>query len=64
MGVQGAGGVGVYKRATLMVVLRVCGVVVMEQVPRGSRHDMKRGAGVASDDGGGGCAAKGAWGQW
>jgi hypothetical protein len=34
------------------------GVVVMEQVPRGSRRDKGRGAGVA----GGGCAAKGKWG--
>jgi hypothetical protein len=28
---------GVYRRAALMVVLRGWGVVVMEQVPRGSR---------------------------
>jgi hypothetical protein len=34
-----------------------CGVVVMEQVTRGSRRDMGRGH-VAGDDGGG-CAAKG-----
>jgi hypothetical protein len=39
-----------------------CGVVVMEQVPRGSRRDMGRGTGVTGNDGGGGCAAKGVWG--
>jgi hypothetical protein len=33
----------------------------MEQVPHGSRRDMGRGA-IAGDNGGGGCAAKGAWG--
>jgi hypothetical protein len=38
-----------------------CGVVVMEQVPRGSRHNKGKGAGVAGRDGGGGCTAKGAW---
>jgi hypothetical protein len=39
-----------------------CGVVVMEQVTRGSGCDRgEGGAGVAGDDGGG-CAAKGAWG--
>ena len=38
-----------------------CGVVVMEQVLRGSGCDKGRGPGVAGDDGGGGCAAKGAW---
>jgi hypothetical protein len=54
MGVEGAGG-GVYRRAACKVVLG-CGVAVMEQVRwRG------RGPGVAGDDGGGGCAAKGAW---
>jgi hypothetical protein len=37
MGVEGAGG-GVYRRAVCEVVLR-CGVVVMEQVPRGSGCD-------------------------
>jgi hypothetical protein len=31
----------------------------MEQVPRGSKHDKRRGDGVAGGDGGGGCAAKG-----
>jgi hypothetical protein len=36
-----------------------CGVAVMEQVPRGSKHDKRRGDGVAGGDGGGGCAAKG-----
>jgi hypothetical protein len=35
-----------------------CGVVVMEQVTRGSRRDMGRGGPVAGDDGGG-CAANG-----
>jgi hypothetical protein len=35
-----------------------CRVVVMEQVPRGSRRDMGRVA-VASDDVDSGCAAKG-----
>jgi hypothetical protein len=34
--------VGVYRRATLMVMLG-CGVAVMEQVPRGSRCDKGRG---------------------
>jgi hypothetical protein len=53
MGVEGAGG-GFYRRAG---VLGGCGVVVMEQVTRGSRRDMGRGP-VAGDDGGG-CAAKG-----
>ena len=38
-----------------------CGVVVMEQVLRGSRCDKGRGDGVASGDGGGGCAAKVVW---
>jgi hypothetical protein len=38
-----------------------CGVVVMEQVTRGSRCDMGRGDGVAGGDGGGGSAAKGKW---
>jgi hypothetical protein len=56
------GGGGIYRRAALMVVLGVCGVVVMEQVPRGSKHDKERGDGVAGSDGGGGCTAKGKWG--
>jgi hypothetical protein len=43
MGTEGASG-EFYRRATLMVVLGGCGVVVMEQVPRGSRRDMGRGA--------------------
>jgi hypothetical protein len=34
---------------------------VMEQVTRGSRCDGGEGGPVAGDDGGGGCAAKGAW---
>jgi hypothetical protein len=38
-----------------------CGVVVLEQVPRDRRYDRERGVGVAGGDGGGGCAAKGAW---
>jgi hypothetical protein len=38
-----------------------CGLVVMEQVTRGSRHDMGRGDGAAGGNGGG-CAAKGKWG--
>jgi hypothetical protein len=42
MGTEGASG-EFYRRATLMVVLGGCGVVVMEQVPRGSRRDMGRG---------------------
>jgi hypothetical protein len=41
---------------------RGCGVVVMEQVPHGSRRDKGEGDGVAGDDGDGGCAAKGKWG--
>ena len=41
--------------------MRGCGVVVMEQVLRGSKHDKGRGDGVAGGDGGGGCAAKGVW---
>jgi hypothetical protein len=40
-----------------------CGVVVMEQVPRGSRCDKGRGP-VAGDAGGGGSAAKGGVGRW
>jgi hypothetical protein len=40
-----------------MVVLGGCGVVVMEQVPCGNKHDKGRGAVVA----GGGCVAKGKW---
>jgi hypothetical protein len=47
---------GFYRRVVCEVVLG-CGVAVMEQVTRGSKHDKGRGAGVA----GGGCAAKGAW---
>jgi hypothetical protein len=39
-----------------------CGVVVMEQVPCGSRCDGGEGGPVADDDDGGGCAAKGMWG--
>jgi hypothetical protein len=50
-----------YRRAVCEVVLG-CGVVMMEQVTRGSRCDRERGSGVAGDDGGGGCAAKGKWG--
>jgi hypothetical protein len=38
MGVEGAGG-GFYRRATLMVVLGGCGVMVMEQVPQGNKCD-------------------------
>jgi hypothetical protein len=49
---------GIYRRAGVLG----CGVVVMEQVPRGSKHDKGRGDGVAGGDGGGGCAAKGKWG--
>jgi hypothetical protein len=60
MGTEGAGG-GVYRRAACEVVLRGCGVVVMEQVLRGSRCDKDKGA-IAGGDGGGGCAAKGVWG--
>ena len=56
MGVEGAGG-GFYRRAGVLG----CGVAVMEQVRRGSGCDKGRGPGVAGDDGGGGCAAKGAW---
>jgi hypothetical protein len=56
MGTDGAGG-GFYRRGACEVVLG-CGVVVMEQVPRDSRRDKGKGAGVA----GGECAAKGAWG--
>jgi hypothetical protein len=59
MGVEGAGG-GFYRRAGVLGG-RGCGVVVMEQVTRGSRCDMGRGDGVAGGDGGGGCAAKGKW---
>jgi hypothetical protein len=53
MGVEGADG-GFYRRAGVLG----CGVVVMEQVTRGSKHDKGRRAGVA----GGGCAVKGKWG--
>jgi hypothetical protein len=55
MGVEGAGG-GFYRR----VLVFGCEVVVMEQVLRGSGCDKGR-DGVAGDDGGSGCAAKGAW---
>jgi hypothetical protein len=48
---------GEYRRAVCEVVFG-CRVVVMEQVPRGSRRDMGRVA-VASDDVDSGCAAKG-----
>jgi hypothetical protein len=41
-------------------VLGGCGVVVMEQVTRGSRCDKGKGNGVVGDNGDG-CAAKGAW---
>jgi hypothetical protein len=44
---------GGYKQAVGEVVLW-CGVAVMEQVPRGSKHDKGRGDGVAGGDGGGG----------
>jgi hypothetical protein len=40
MRTERAGG-GIYRRAGLMVVLGGCGVVVMEQVPRGSKHKGK-----------------------
>jgi hypothetical protein len=49
---------GFYRRVVCEVVLG-CGVAVMEQVTRGSGCDKGRGPGVAGDDGGGGCAAKG-----
>jgi hypothetical protein len=49
-----------YRQAVCEVVLG-CGVAVMEQVPRGSKHDKGRGDGVAGGDGGG-CVAKGTWG--
>jgi hypothetical protein len=42
MGVEGAGG-GIYRQVALVVVLGVCGVVVLEQVLRGSRCDKMRG---------------------
>ena len=60
MGTDGAGG-GFYRRGACEVVLG-CGVAVMDQVLRGSKHDKGRGNGVADGDGGGGCAAKGKWG--
>jgi hypothetical protein len=60
MGVEGAGG-GIYRRAVCEVVLKGCGVVVIEQVTRGNKYD-GGGDGVAGGNGGGGCAAKGAWG--
>jgi hypothetical protein len=49
--------VGFYRRVGVLE----CGVVVMEQVTRGSRCDKGRGP-VTDDDGGDGCTAKGAWG--
>jgi hypothetical protein len=58
MGVERVG-VGFYRRVGVLG----CGVAVMEQVTRGSRCDRGEGGlGVAGDDGGGGCAAKGVWG--
>jgi hypothetical protein len=54
MGVEGAG-VGEFIGEWGLLG---CGVAVMEQVTRGSKHDKGRGASVA----GGGCAAKGKWG--
>jgi hypothetical protein len=42
MGTEGAGG-GIYRQAALVVVLGVCGVVVMEQVPCDSRCDKGKG---------------------
>jgi hypothetical protein len=38
MGVEGAGG-GIYRQAVCEVVLRGCGVVVMEQVTQGNKCD-------------------------
>jgi hypothetical protein len=52
MGVEGAGE-GFYRRVGVLG----CEVVVMEQVPCGSKHDKGRGDGVAGGNGGG-CAAK------
>jgi hypothetical protein len=52
MGTERAGG-GIYRR--LGVLGGGCGVVVMEQVTRGSKHDKWRGDGVAGGNGGG-CA--------
>jgi hypothetical protein len=37
-------------------------MVVMEQVPRGSKCNGGEGGPVACDNGGSGCAAKGTWG--
>jgi hypothetical protein len=54
MGVAGADG-GFYRRVGVLG----CGVAMMEQVTRGSKHDKGRGDGVAGGNGGGGCAAKG-----
>jgi hypothetical protein len=56
MGVEGAGGGFIGERGCWG-----CGVVVMEQVTRGSRCDKGKGT-VAGDDGDGGCAAKGGMG--
>jgi hypothetical protein len=53
IGTEGVVG-GVYRRVGVLG----CGVVVMEQVPRGSRRDKGRGP-----DGGGG-AVKGGVGRW
>jgi hypothetical protein len=39
------------------------GVVVMEQVTRGSKCDKGEGGTGAGDNGGGGCATKGSWGD-
>jgi hypothetical protein len=48
---------GFYRQAGVLG----CGVVVREQVTRGSRCDEGKGGPGAGDDGSGGCAAKGAW---
>jgi hypothetical protein len=56
MGVEGAGG-GFYRRAG---VLRGCGVVVMEQVTRGSRCDKGKG-GMLPATMAVGALQKGAW---
>jgi hypothetical protein len=55
MGVEGAGGGLIGELGVLG-----CGVVMMEQVPRNSRCDGGERGPVADDEGGGGCAAKGA----
>jgi hypothetical protein len=51
-----------YRRAVCEVVLRR-GVVVMEEVPRGSIRDKGKGDGVADDDGGDGALQSGV-GRW